>query len=405
MPGLRRGFPQALALIGLAAAGLAGCASVETPIERPGSVAPPAATPLAPPPPASAAPTAPHVRLEALDQLPGWSQEDHLAALEAYKRGCGVARAPLWRGACRRAREQSILDEASARAFFEDNFRAEVRTATGLLTGYFAPVYEARDVPDEIFSAPVLPRPDDLVLVQGADGARRAFRIGADGPEPYPDRAAIEAQPVARALAFMKPEDLFFLQVQGSGSLTFPDGRRQRVIYAGDNGRPFVGVARPMAEAGLLSPARTSADAIRAWLAEHRGPEAAAVMDKDPRYVFFTLAPDEEREPSGSAGVELPPGRSIAVDPSFHAYGELYWIDASAPVLTGAARTYRRLAVALDSGAAIRGDVRADLYLGRGEDAGLEAGRVRHTLLLIRLVPLEGGRRAGGGRDEKIPSG
>jgi membrane-bound lytic murein transglycosylase A len=327
-----------------------------------------------------------------LSRLPGWLEEDHAAALQAFQEGCVVAKATAWRAVCQRARAQTSLDEASARAFFEDNFRADLRPVTGLLTAYFAPEYPARDEPDEIFSAPLRPKPDDS--------------SGEDAGSPLlADRAAIEAQPVTRALAFLKPEDLFFLQLQGSGTLVFEDGRRAKAVYAADNGRPFVGIARPMAEAGLLGPTGTSGDAIRAWLADHRGPEANAVMDKDPRYVFFNLVPDDDRDPAGAAGVALPAGRSLAVDPSYHAYGELYWIDAAAPVLTGAARTYRRLAVALDAGSAIRGDVRADLYMGRGEQAGAEAGHVRHSLLLIRLVPRGGEAQSAGAGDEETPPG
>ena len=111
-------------------------------------------------------------------------------------------------------------------------------------------------------------------------------------------------------------------------------------------------------------------------------------MDLDPRYVFFSLIPDDGRDPTGAAGLSLPPGRAIAVDPAWHHYGELYWVDAVSPTLAGAAKSYRRVVMALDTGSAIKGDIRADLYLGRGEAAGLEAGRVRHTLLLVRLTPI-----------------
>jgi membrane-bound lytic murein transglycosylase A len=347
--------------------------------------------------------------LTPLSKLPGWSEEDHLAALKAFQAGCGVAKAASWRAVCTRARLQVGTDEAAAKAFFEDNFRADLRPATGLLTAYFAPEYPAREAPDEIFSAALRPKPDDLTATDAdpADGAgRKSVRPSLDGDHlAQPDRAEIEAQPVVKSLAFMKPEDLFFLQIQGSGVLVFPDGRRVKAIYAADNGRPFVGIARPMTEAGLLPGARTSGDAIRTWLADHRGPEANAVMDKDPRYVFFTLAPDDDKDPEGAAGVALPAGRSLAVDPSYHAYGELYWIDASAPVLTGAAKAYRRLAIALDSGSAIRGDVRADLYLGRGDQAGVEAGHVRHSLVLVRLVPIGAAGETAGARDEKTPRG
>jgi membrane-bound lytic murein transglycosylase A len=237
----------------------------------------------------------------------------------------------------------------------------------------------------------------------GDPQSRKSCRQTVDGAlQSCPDRADIEAEPVDGALAFMKPEDLFFLQIQGSGELLFPDGHRMKAIYAADNGRPFVGVAKPMAEAGLLGPNRTSGDAIRSWLADHRGAEANAVMDKNTRYVFFNLVPDDAKDPAGAAGVALSAGRSIAVDPSFHAYGELYWIDAAAPVLAGGAKTYRRLAIALDTGSAIRGEVRADLYMGRGDQAGAEAGHVRHTLSLIRLVPIAASGAAGA-KDEKTP--
>ena len=170
-----------------------------------------------------------------------------------------------------------------------------------------------------------------------------------------------------------------------------------KATYAADNGRPFVAIASAMIRRGDLEPDRASASTIRAWLHSHAGPEAQTVMDLDPRYVFFSLAPDDGHEPAGAAGLPLTPGRAVAVDPAWHAYGEPYWIDAVAPTLRGATPTYRRLVMALDTGSAIRGDVRADLYMGRGEAAGLEAGRVRHTLLMVKLVPIAPGAAAAGG--------
>jgi len=391
---------------------LAACASTPPahapppilPTQSPGRVS----SPIPNPPPAEPRPS--ERALIPLHELYGWAEEDHVAALKAFQAGCGAARSPSWRAVCQRAREQTVSDEAGARAFFEDNFKAEREAATGLLTAYFAPEYPAQETPDEIFTAPVLPKPDDIAMVDpGPDdppGRKTCRRTIADSLQaPCPDRAAIEAEPSGRALAFMKPEDLFFLQIQGSGQLVFPDGHRVKAVYAADNGRPFVGIARPMAEEGILPANRTSGDAIRAWLADHRGAEAVRVMDKNPRYVFFNLIGDDGRDPAGAAGVALPPGRSIAIDPSYHAYGELYWLDAEAPVLTGGARNYRRLAVALDTGSAIRGDERADLYMGRGEEAGSEAGHVRHVLSLTRLIPLAGGSASAGGRNEKTPQG
>jgi membrane-bound lytic murein transglycosylase A len=307
-----------------------------------------------------------------LSALRGWENEDHAAALAAYRDTCGAARDPALAQICRDARAIGPLDGEQSRRFLEAHFRAEATHGEGVLTAYFAPEYLARRQPDEEFSAPVRPRPADL---------------GDVTTTPYLDRAAIEALPPGKALAWMRPEDLFFLQIQGSGVVTFEDGRRMKVLYAGNNGRTFVGIANPMRDRGLLAPDAVSADSIRAWLAAHRGPDADAIMRLNPRYAFFSLGPDDGRPPVGAANLPLPPGRALAIDPAYHQMGELYWVDANAPLLTGAFPAYRRLATALDIGGAIKGDVRADLYIGQGQAAGAEAGRVRHTLRLYRLIP------------------
>jgi len=284
---------------------------------------------------------------------------------------------------CGRAQTLRDPDQAHARAFFEDNFKPERLAGDGLLTAYFAPEYEARSVPDEDFFAPVRPRPADMVFKDG-----QVKMISPDGTLiPYPDRGAIEARPSGDAVAWMRPEDLFFLQVQGSGVLTFEDGHREKVLYAGNNGLPFVGIAAPMRRLGLLPENGTSGDAIHSWLAAHRGPEAEAVMQLNPRYAFFRTVPDDGTPPLGAAGLPLPTGRAVAVDPKHHGYGALIWIDADTPNLPGAFPVYRRLVAALDTGGAIKGEIRADLYLGQGAMAGLEAGRVRHSLRMHRLVP------------------
>ncbi len=310
---------------------------------------------------------------------------------------------------CAQARALGHADDPAARAFLETHFRPVILAGPGLLTAYFAPEYPARSVPDAVFSAAVRGRPADLAYppLGPTDPSTRkplARQISDDGQSwPYPDRAGIELTPAVEALAYMRPEDLFFLQIQGSGVLVLPDGRRMKASYAADNGRPFVPIASAMVRRGELERDRASGSAIRAWLRSHAGAQAQSIMDLDPRYVFFTLTPDDGREPAGAAGLPLTPGRAVAVDPSWHAYGELYWIDAAAPTLSGAVKTYRRLVMALDTGSAIRGNVRADLYLGRGDTAGLEAGRVRHTLLMVRLAPIAGGsasmRQLGSGHE------
>jgi membrane-bound lytic murein transglycosylase A len=185
----------------------------------------------------------------------------------------------------------------------------------------------------------------------------------------------------------MRAEDLFFLQIQGSGYLTFEDGSKMRAAYAADNGLPFVGIARPMAERGLLPANGTSGEAIRAWLAANRGIEARAITALNPRYIYFAVDPDDGGDPAGAAGVPLPARRAIAIDPAHWTYGDLVWISADGGNLSGARGSYQGLVMALDTGSAIRGPVRADLYMGRGAQAGEEAGTVRHPLRMWRLVP------------------
>ena len=343
--------------------------------------------------PAEPAPAAPEQVLP-LSALPGWGADDHARAFAAFRETCAAAGDAEVARICRSARALGPLDEPAARDFFETQFVAEALPGDGVLTGYYAPVYEARRRPDAEFSAPLRAKPADLKVVDaGLFDPTQAGRPGAaidpgSGPLlPYPDRANIEAATPEAALAWLRPEDLFFLQIQGSGALVFEGGQRMKALYAANNGRPFVGIANPMRDRGLLAADNTSGEAIHAWLAAHRGPDAQALMQLNPRYAFFRLVPDDGRPPVGAANVPLPAGRALAVDRTQHAMGELLWVDAEAPLLKGAFPAYRRLAVALDTGGAIQGQVRADLYLGEGPDAGAEAGRVRHTLRLYRLAP------------------
>ena len=362
-----------VALALLIAALLTACASVRPP--PPKGVVPSLPPVAATPPVIAPAPVAPGTApIDPYASLAGWRDDDHAAALAAFQAGCIAVRNAALTHVCAEALTLGPADETNARAFLERSFRPELIAGTGLLTAYFAPEYEARGAPAGDFTAPVRPRPGDLP---------------AAGTAPYSERAAIEGWPATDALAWMRPEDLFFLQIQGSGTLVFPDGRRVMAMSDGTNGALFIGIAKPMREAGLLADQDTSGETIRAWLADHRGAQAKSLMDLDPRYVFFRLRDDDGRDPAGAAGVSLAPGRAVAVDLDSHALGDLVWIDAEAPALTGAFPGYHRLVVALDTGGAIKGDVRADLYLGRGAAAGVEAGRVRHQLHLYRLVPVD----------------
>ncbi|PZU52325.1 MAG: murein transglycosylase [Brevundimonas sp.] len=362
-------LPRLAVVLALAGLTLAACATRPAAVPTPGTSP---ATPVRPGPPTPPGPPLPVGASPA--SLPGWGDEDHLAAFQAYVAGCGAARDPAGRSVCAEARRMAErrVSPSDARTFFETRFFVSPAETSdggpGLLTSYFAPEYAARHRPDGEFDAPVLAAPAQ----PRSAGSRTAIEAGARPEE---------------ALAWMRAEDLFFLQIQGSGYLTFEDGTKARAAYAADNGQTFVGIARPMAERGLLPRNGTSGDAIRAWLAEHRGAEARAVMALNPRYIFFRLDPDDGGDPAGAAGVPLTARRAIAVDPANWRYGELAWVEADGGNLRGASASYRGLVMALDTGSAIKGPVRADLYMGRGDVAGAEAGTVRHPLRMWRLVP------------------
>lgn len=370
-----------------------GAALLLSACETTGPARPP--TPVSTPAPERPTPQPPRPPLVglALDELPGWRAEDHAAALAMVATSCRVKPLAQLTEACAAVRAAGPLAGPAARALLERTFRAVPVGGEGLLTAYFSPQYEARFSRTGEFTAVVRPRPADLIYDPSfaPDPARPGWKGEArevdNALAPYPDRAAIEAVDEVQPLAWMRPEDLFFLQIQGSGVLVLPDGRRKRAVFAATNGQPFKGIATPMRDQGLLPANNTSGDAIRAWLAEHRGPAADAVMRLNPRYVFFRMEDDDGREATGAAGVPLPAGRGIAVDPQHHDYGALYWIDGQAPSLAGAFPRYSRLVTALDTGGAIRGQVRADLYIGSGDIAGREAGRVKHALYMWRLIP------------------
>ncbi|MGH6956586.1 MAG: MltA domain-containing protein, partial [Caulobacteraceae bacterium] len=161
-----------------------------------------------------------------MESLPGWGAEDHAAAFAAVQGACAQeprARRPR---VCDKILAEGRLGEVEARRFLDARFRAEPVPGEGLLTAYYAPLYQARRAPDDQFSAPVRPPPAD--------------------PAFAPARAQIDRQPADDALAWMRPEDLYFLQVQGSGVLDFPDGERERAVFAASNGRPYVAIAHPM---------------------------------------------------------------------------------------------------------------------------------------------------------------
>ena len=350
--------------------------------------------------------------LEPVDfgSLGGWSEDDHLAAFHAFERsakaltaGCVSPRPaqpapPELLAAARAALSSGVAAEHKARRFFETRFRAfrVVRqNGVGFLTGYYEPCVPASKVESEEFRWPMLGRPADLVtFTPGATPAgfpeeiSGARRLGDGSLVPYDDRAAIEAGRREPIVWVRDAVEAFLIQVQGSAQVEFPDGRRARLAYDGRNGLPYTSIGRLLIQAGEIAEGHMSLAALKAWL-RRDSDRGLAMMRRNRSFVFFKLVEDFDARlgPIAGAGVALTPLRSIAVDRTIWAYGLPFWIDAELPWIDETPRPFRRLMFAQDTGSAIVGAARADLYFGGGDAAGERAGAIRHPAEFVVLLP------------------
>jgi len=426
----RRGkrLPGALVVAMGLLAWIAGCATVPSPVPAtsapPGSVASPAPTP---PERTKSGPAA--VRFEPADwaALPGWYSDPLDAVLPALLESCdallrgrgaaasGSARARTgaapWAAAC--AAAGSLPPQADAvalRAWMQEHLRPwqvgldEVdgsRTEQGLVTGYYEPLLRGSRMPDDRFRYPLHGLPDDLVVVELGDlypslrGQRIRGRIEGRRLVPYWSRAQIDAgrasQRGREVLWVDDRMDAFFLEIQGSGRVELPDGTRVRVGYADQNGHPYRAIGRVLVESGELTVEQASMQGIRAWARAH--PEkVTALLHSNPSVVFFretpAPAPRAGRHrpdgPLGALGVPLTALRSVAIDPRVIPLGAPLWLATHDPI---AQAPLERLTFAQDTGGAITGALRVDLFWGFGERAALSAGHARERGRLWVLLP------------------
>jgi membrane-bound lytic murein transglycosylase A len=366
----------------------------------------------------------PRLALEpvAVSRLPGWGGDAVSEALPALKASCAAfAAAPPgravgpdrlfgtaadWRDPCARLGAVPTGDDEAARAALAQSFRAFRATnrgnATGLVTGYYEPELRGSRAPSGRFRVPLYRTPPDLVTADlglfrpAFAGERIAGRVDGTALKPYAKRAEIERGALAgRQVELLWVDDAiakFFLQIQGSGQIRLDDGEVVRVGYASRNGHPYRAIGRDLIEIGALTPEEVSLQSIRAWLQAHPQ-DAAAMMARNPSYIFFREHPELAAAdgPLGTEGVPLTAGRSLAVDRRFLPLGVPLWLDTTAPWPEGAA-PLRRLMVAQDTGGAIKGVVRGDVYWGSGARAEAIAGPMRspgrYAILLPRaLVP------------------
>lgn len=380
--------------------------------------------------------------------LPGWVDDHPGEALPALLQSCRVfARRPAdrpvgpdgiggrvedWRVPCRDAGRLEGAGAAAVRAFFQERFRPWAVTdrgaPVGLFTGYYEPSLRGSRRRHGPYRTPLYRTPRDLVSVdlgafrEDLAGRRIAGRVRDGRLLPYPERSAIASGALeGRDLEIVwvdDPVDAFFLHIQGSGRVVMEDGSVLRLGYAGQNGHPYTAIGRELVARGALALEEVSMQSIRRWLAEHPE-EAPEVMAANASFVFFRTL--DGPGPLGSLGVPLTPGRSLAVDRTFLPLGAPVWLSgwmpepaapeeasqrsrppaldageptshpdeagAGPPSTDAGRRPLRRLLVAQDTGGAIRGPVRGDLFWGPGDRAAATAGRMKHEGRLWLLLP------------------
>ncbi len=338
-------------------------------------------------------------------QIDGWAEDDHDAAFGSFMKSCKAilqgepsSSQPMLRGlfkVCQKAAEANPHKPGEARAFFEQNFRP-VRISPlsspereGFITGYYEPIVDGVLKPTEGYDQPLYRKPASVGRGGGKKkkGARRKSA-------PSYDRAAIDDGALAGReleICWLKdPIDSFFIHIQGSVRVLLDDGKLMRLNYAAANGHPYYAVGRWLIDRGIIDKDEMSMDRIREWM--ERNPEQGKTLRRmNKSYVFFreTHLPSNE-EPVGAQGISLTPGRSIAVDRKLHVYGTPFFISAHLPIEGLKPDTwFKRLMIAQDTGGAIVGPARADLYFGAGDEAASVAGRLRHYGKFVMLAPKE----------------
>lgn len=307
----------------------------------------------------------------------------------ATKDAAGTVR--RWQPACRAVAAIPSGDHRAAARYFETWFqpyRARLPAGkAGQFTGYYEAEIRASRVRTPRYRFPVYAVPPSLETVTAPDGTRKRMRRVGGSLKPFHTRREIEAGDVAAGWPVLlwtdDPVDLFVLHIQGAARVRLADGGATRVGYAADNGHGFVAIGRLMIDRGLLGPGQADMRSIRAWL-KANPEQARALMAENPRYIFFREMPAGKDGPIGAAGVPLTAGRSLAVDPSFVPYHTPLWLSTAWP---GGGRKLNRLVVAQDTGGAIRGPVRGDLYWGTGEAALRFAGRMNQRGTFFLLLP------------------
>jgi membrane-bound lytic murein transglycosylase A len=338
-------------------------------------------------------------------ELPGWQQDKHAEAWPALLQQCEVMpkKNPQWKKICLDAALLGEVDNESARRFFETRFTAhqiipsnkqDGSPGTGLVTGYYEPLLKGSLAPYDQYQYPLYSRPDDLLRIDLAEvypelsKMRLRGRVVGNKVVAYHDRKAIDGEDsplTGKELVWVDdPVAVFFLHVQGSGRIQLADGSMMAVGYADQNGQPYTSIGKILIQRGEIEREDVSLFTIRQWL-QQNPEQAQALLEENRSYVFFQLRENADENPRGSLNIPLTPSRSIAVDPSNIPLGSPVWLDTSYPGETD--HTLQRLTFAQDTGGAIKGYARADMFWGNGDMAEKLAGEMKQPAELFVLLP------------------
>jgi membrane-bound lytic murein transglycosylase A len=327
-------------------------------------------------------------------QIPGWQSDPAHEAWSAFIGSCTAKSAPpAMRHACLAAQSLSVSTSAQVRTFFEANFTPyrvirldspQNAADTGLITGYYEPLLRGSRKASATFATALYAPPDDMLTIELGEafpdlqGKRVRGRLQGKKVLPYFDRAALRNHAALKGKELVWVDstvDAFFLEVQGSGRVQLNDGATIRLAYADQNGQPYRSIGRYLVDQGELTLEESSASSIRRWIETHPG-RLHEVLDANPSMVFFReeRIDDPAQGPKGSLGVPLTAGRSVAIDPAFIPLGAPLFLSTTLPASQVA---LQRLVMAQDTGGAIRGPVRADLFWGFGASAGEAAGSMK----------------------------
>jgi len=305
---------------------------------------------------------------------------------------------------CARAVKAGPLNTEASRRFFEANFLPirirKLGDAAGFLTGYYEPIVEGSRFPTREFTVPLYRRPPDLVAAGATEGGPfpntgRAFRRTLSGElVPYYDHGEIEDGALdgqrLEICWLRSATEALFIQIEGSARVRLEDGTVLRLNYDAHNGHPFVPVGRMLIDRKIIPREEMSMQRIREWMQDHPD-EAKDVRRQNRSVVFFRIVClTDEGEAIGAQGIPLSAGRSIAIDKTLYVYGTPFFIEAELPTGNGReSAPFGRTMIAQDTGSAIVGPARADMYFGAGDEAGEAAGRVRQTGQFVMLLPRE----------------